>query len=330
MSDKKRKQFNQTAASPELMELCRFEHPGYPLGVKDFEINTTQTNPWQNQVHEEMIIMLVKTGDISMQVDQNSIILRKDQGIWINQNAAWSINPADGDKYMVSVMAFHPTLLFGYVDDYLSNQYLHPIVTSPAYRYLILDPEDIMIADLLRSARKAVKAEMTRTRCADKSAVFARELEIKSIILHFWYLLVSYVNHNSNDMIRQNSNSYDDRRIYTALQYIAIHYAETMSLTDIADSMHLSTSECCRCFKRTLGVTPFEYLMKYRIFEAVRKIQKKEAASETISDLATSVGFNNASYFNKIFKKYINCTPLQYKRKVPVNNVIQSTLDMLP
>ena len=85
-------------------------------------------------------------------------------------------------------------------------------------------------------------------------------------------------------------------------------------LEDLSRSIHISKSECCRCFKRTLQVTPIEYLMKYRIFKAANMIQHDDPLSHSISELAFAVGFNNASYFNKVFRQYLKCTPSEYKR----------------
>ena len=66
-------------------------------------------------------------------------------------------------------------------------------------------------------------------------------------------------------------------------------------------------------------MTPFEYLMKYRIFEATKKLLDNKTVSDSISDLALSVGFNNISYFNKLFKRYLDCTPTEYREQMAAN-----------
>ena len=72
---------------------------------------------------------------------------------------------------------------------------------------------------------------------------------------------------------------------------------ETVTLEDISSSIMVSKSECCRCFKRTLNVTPFEYLMKYRILESTKRMHRKPL--DSISEIAGSVGFNNTSYYKR-------------------------------
>jgi YesN/AraC family two-component response regulator len=54
--------------------------------------------------------------------------------------------------------------------------------------------------------------------------------------------------------------------------------------------------------------------MKYRIIQATKHIQKN--TYDSISDIAGAVGFNNISYFNKVFKKFMKCTPSEYKKSL--------------
>ncbi len=89
---------------------------------------------------------------------------------------------------------------------------------------------------------------------------------------------------------------------------------EPITLNDIAEAILVSKSECCRCFKRATGLSPFEYLMKYRITESAKYMHRK--SHESISEIAGAVGFNNTSYFNKVFKKFMGCTPTEYRQSL--------------
>ena len=118
------------------------------------------------------------------------------------------------------------------------------------------------------------------------------------------------------------TTSLDEVRVKDIILFIEEHYRESLTLDDLAGAIHISKSECCRCFKRTLQVTPVEYLIKYRIFQAAILLQQGLPSMQTISDLAFYVGFNNASYFNKVFKQYLNCTPSEYRLKVKNNSLL--------
>lgn len=57
-------------------------------------------------------------------------------------------------------------------------------------------------------------------------------------------------------------------RMKQMLSWIYLHYAEKITLDDIARAGQLSRSECCRYFKRMLKITPLNYVMDYRIQKA--------------------------------------------------------------
>jgi len=99
-----------------------------------------------------------------------------------------------------------------------------------------------------------------------------------------------------------------------AIDYIEQNYMNDISLEDISNAIHISKSECCRCFKRAVHSSPVEYLIRFRILEASRKILCGSLESQSMSDLAESVGFNSTSYFTKLFKKYMSYTPTEYRK----------------
>ena len=140
---------------------------------------------------------------------------------------------------------------------------------------------------------------------------FGYEIATKGYLCHFWVELLRQLPHPDTPALSRASQ--DEQRVKEAMLFIRTHYAESLTLQEIADSIHVSKSECCRCFSRTLQMSPFEYLMKYRIYESTKKLMDSEQDFGSIADLALSVGFNNTSYFNKLFKKFLGCTPTYYR-----------------
>ena len=139
------------------------------------------------------------------------------------------------------------------------------------------------------------------------------ELLTKSVLLRIWYQLYKMSTALVSGSVPKTAVQ-DEQRVKQAILYIQEHFMETVTLEDIAGSIMVSKSECCRCFKRTLNTTPFEYLMKYRIMESTKRMHRKP--QESISEIAGSVGFNNTSYYNKIFRKYMDCTPTEYRNSI--------------
>ena len=78
------------------------------------------------------------------------------------------------------------------------------------------------------------------------------------------------------------------------------------------DVANISESEVLRVFRKTINKTPIQYLKEYRILKACELL--KDTNQKTI-DIAFNTGFNDASYFNKIFKQTKGLTPLEYRTK---------------
>ena len=92
--------------------------------------------------------------------------------------------------------------------------------------------------------------------------------------------------------------------------YLQEQYTETISLSEMADHFHVSKGHLCRFFKEMTNTTPMNYLNYYRINKSARLL--RDTALE-ISDIAVQTGFNNISYYNRTFRKYMHMTPGDYR-----------------
>ena len=79
----------------------------------------------------------------------------------------------------------------------------------------------------------------------------------------------------------------------------------------MADAVGFSTKYFCNFFKNMTGKTPVGYLNVYRIEKACKKLLTTDMP---ITQIAYTCGFNDLSYFIKIFKQIKNCTPKQFRK----------------
>jgi two-component system, response regulator YesN len=105
---------------------------------------------------------------------------------------------------------------------------------------------------------------------------------------------------------------YDEELITKALEYMAAHYTENLTLQSVADVVHLSKSYFSLYFKKQTGRNFVDYLIELRIREAKRLLGQNE---NRIYDVARSSGFNDVKYFSKVFKKITGLTPIEYRDK---------------
>lgn len=109
---------------------------------------------------------------------------------------------------------------------------------------------------------------------------------------------------------RRSAVHQDD--INRVIRYIQEHYAEPVSLDDLMEVVHLSKYYFLKLFKQYTGLSPYEYLINYRISQAKRLLRTTD---HSIGAIAGEVGFLDESNFIKQFKKITGCKPLVYRKQ---------------
>lgn len=109
----------------------------------------------------------------------------------------------------------------------------------------------------------------------------------------------------------QEENQYS-RNVMLILDYIQKHYAENISLQDIAEAVQLSEGHARKCFKQEVGTTVVDYLTEYRIKRAKELIK----SGERITSVYEKAGFTSSQYFSYVFKKNEGISPSEYARKI--------------
>lgn len=92
--------------------------------------------------------------------------------------------------------------------------------------------------------------------------------------------------------------------------YMKKHYADNITLSDIADSVNLDKSYLGRMFRDETGTTIMTYLKRIRLDHAKRELLSGKAAT----DVAISSGFGDLSYFSRYFKQEVGCSPMHYAK----------------
>lgn len=94
-------------------------------------------------------------------------------------------------------------------------------------------------------------------------------------------------------------------------QYIDANYTDNINLTRIALDMNASEYYLSHIFKKLTSFSPLQYIIRRRIGEAQNLLIN---TNMSITEIATSIGYNNSNYFQNAFKKMIHITPGEYRR----------------
>lgn len=124
----------------------------------------------------------------------------------------------------------------------------------------------------------------------------------------------------SSFMYDSNSNA-DNAVLNNILQWINMHITESISLKDLAYEFSFSKEYLARYFKSKMGMSMQTYINNLRISKGKDLLLKSDL---NINEISKLLGFIDDKYFLKLFKKYENLTPKEFRNaynKSYINNV---------
>lgn len=99
--------------------------------------------------------------------------------------------------------------------------------------------------------------------------------------------------------------------VYRVLDYVDAHYSEKIYLEEMCRMTMLSPSYFSDVFKHVTGRTFTEYVSQVRVEKAKGMLKKDD---KSISGVAYAVGFSDTAHFDKVFKREVGISPLQYRK----------------
>lgn len=196
-------------------------------------------------------------------------------------------------------LVFSPLLITGNVSSVYSEKYIQPLISCTAFSGLFIDAETEHISGLFNAAFEAL---------AQESRGF--EFIVRENLSRICFYL--YEQYERQLAKKEQKLNQDDVRIRKMLAFIHKSFAEPLSLADISNAADISERECMRCFQKTIQISPVQYLLKCRMMRGAELLTGDRGKS--ISEIAMNCGFDNPSNFAKLFRRYYNCTPREYRQ----------------
>lgn len=137
---------------------------------------------------------------------------------------------------------------------------------------------------------------------------FGKYFMLKTYLVQFILLVVREKN-NEIDFSNETAKAKVSKEIS---EYFHKHYSEKISLEQIAKNMYLSPFYISKIFKEEIGDTPINYLIKIRLEHAKELLLNHQNLN--IKQISSIVGYEDAYYFSKLFKKYYGASPAEFKK----------------
>lgn len=135
------------------------------------------------------------------------------------------------------------------------------------------------------------------------------KLPIRANIYLIMTALLRYYCGSKNELDRMIYHNV--MRLRPVVDYISEHFSEKIYIETLSEMITVSPDYFTKMFKDSIGKTPIDYINGIRINKALELLSVGDVPVNEISDL---IGFSGANYFHKIFKQYMNTSPLAYRK----------------
>lgn len=262
--------------------------------------------------HEELELLLIESGAMKCSIGEHSLTLQEGDCILINSRMVHRFEVPEDKSIAVcdcisilfssEIIAASRTIIY--------KKYIVPVLQCGA-DYIVFHAEvewQRHVLELVQQVCRICKTEINMV-----------EMHIHMEMYAIWMELTKHLDEYRREP-RENQNMVMQARLRKMLQFISDHYAEQITLADIAQAANISQSAAQRCFRAGVQTSPISYLKDYRLARAKEKLLSTHL---TVFEIARSVGFDNAGYFDRSFKRAFGMTPRQFVRQESEKNALE-------
>lgn len=260
---------------------------------------TNLTEPGQvvtTHWHEEAELTLITRGACLYHIDLVDYEVQEGDLLFIPPLLLHSISAQLREKATSETYVFHMNFLGGNSADICSIRYFKPIMDREITMPYLMKKDHPAYASLLEIFQQ------THALYEEKPAGY--ELALKALLLQLFFVLLQYSEKNTSPDLGKTSD-----KLKQVLDYIELHYTESIAVSELARLCHFSDYYFMRFFKKHMNMTCVEYIVSLRLEKSVELFKE---GNTSILDVSLSVGFRNLSYFHRAFKKKYHMTPLAF------------------
>ncbi|MEA5500502.1 AraC family transcriptional regulator [Limnoraphis robusta] len=192
--------------------------------------------------------------------------------------------------------------LIASIDHQLFNHYAERFLEGKRFELnSVLKQQDPLLEQLLLTLAKV-----------SENADISSSLYKESLCMTFVLRLIECHSHEKHSIPRVKSGL-SRHSLQQVIDYIEIYYSEAITITTLAQQVGLSEYHFLRCFKQSMGLTPYQYIIKKRLEMAEKLLIKTQ---QSLAEIAVNCGFSSQSHMTNLFKQRLGKTPLQIRQTV--------------
>lgn len=251
--------------------------------------------------HDEFEFILTTEGTVTLHIGTEQITITKNSAVFINSGCLHFVKSTVQEVSVLRSLVIHPKFVGGSVESYFWQKLIVPFLRNQNLQYIILDGTQPWHQTVIQAMMKAWDAIILESYDFENDSRYFISKSFRILSDHLTTINILSVP-DSNTITRMKQ----------LLQYIDEHYAEEITNQILMVQASCSESVLLRSFKKTVGISPMRYIINYRIEKAAALLLSTNAKS---CDIAIECGFNDFSYFTKIFHKIKGETPIEYRKR---------------
>ena len=279
-------------------------------GTMEFPVayyDVTPTHPHYTMPfhwHKEWELIRIRKGSVTLHVDDCEFVAREgDILLFRDSMLHGSLPPED---------VLYDCLVFDLRGLFRSSE-LFKVHIRPLYRLEFLP--DILYPRETNSDIYPFVAELMDTcrqhEYAPSDTEFFELVTVSNISQLFLRILQN--KHYTSNQKELPSAVHRISQIKAVLEYIEHNYASEVTLDKLANVAGMNPRYLCRIFKQITSLSPMEYVIYYRIEQACKLLA---TTTLPIIEVSLECGFNDCSYFIRVFKQRKGITPSQYRKNI--------------
>lgn len=302
---------NNVDMMPDASEVVHYDRPEVPIYIREGRLSFYPNMRALGHWHDDFEWIYIQDGEMNYDINGEKILLRPGNSLWVNSRQMhYGYSEHLRECYFLCFL-FHPQLLNS--SRRLYQDFVLPVLNNDALPYLLYDEEDPLgntVANRLKTImQKKNQASASQLDPLAATGASAFEMEITGLFWMLWGDI--YRQHLACSKEARDMNT--DLEISRAMvSFINLHFADKITLADIAAAGNVSRSKCCAIFAHYLKQPPNDFLNTYRLKVSAGLLTNTQ---NSITEIALSCGFNHLSYFSKQFARYFGCTPKEYRRQ---------------
>lgn len=268
-------------------------------GTREFPCecyHVTDVHPRYSMIyhwHNECELILIRRGSFCLNVDSREYTLREGDCAFVVGGA---IHGGEPDGCVYDCLVFDAATLLKCCPACASM--MRPILNRDKQAVLIFEKE----GNLSKQAGNIID-------CMHRKE-YTYEFSVQSGLLTLFGMILEMKSCFAEETVSA-AETKKKQKFKNVLTYIENHFHEQVTLEQMAEECGMNRNYFCRAFKEYTGRTPVEYLNYYRIQIACEMIA---GTKEKLSEISKKCGFNDYSYFIKVFKLQKGVTPRDYCR----------------